>query len=73
MSKVAERLREESRERLRRMTPTQRLDEALALGKRAIDAYAAAHVLDRDEARRHLERSSQAGRSPSRVMLGIIQ
>lgn len=73
MSKVAERLREESRERLRRMTPAERLNEALALGDRAIAAYAAAHGLACKEARRHLERSSQAGRQPSRVMLRIIQ
>ena len=73
MSNVAELLREESRKRLRSMTPAERLREALALGQRAIAAYAAAHGLAREEARRHLERSSQAGRLPSRVMLGIIQ
>ena len=33
MSTVAERLREESRERLRRMTPAARLAEALELGE----------------------------------------
>lgn len=73
MSTVADRLRLESLERLRKMTPAERLAEALALGDRAIDSHAAAHRLDRDEARRRLERSSQAGRRSSRVMLDIIE
>lgn len=73
MTTVAERLREESRERLRRMTPAERLAEALAIGERAIDAYAEAHGIDRVAARRRLESSGQAGRRPSRVMRGIIE
>jgi hypothetical protein len=73
MSSVAKRLREESRERLRRMTPAERLAEALELGERAIDMYAAAHGIDRPAARRHLELSAQAGRRSSRVMLGILE
>jgi len=72
MSTVAETLREDSRERLRRMTPAERLAEALRLGQAAITAYAAAHGLDRDEARRRLERAGQAGRRPSAVMHDII-
>jgi len=72
MSTVAETLREDSRERLRRMTPTERLAEALRLGQAAIAAYAAAHGLDRDEARRRLERAGQAGRRPSGVMHELI-
>jgi hypothetical protein len=55
------------------MTPAERLAEALALGERAIDAYAEAHSLDRVAARRRLENSGQAGRRPSRVMRGIIE
>jgi hypothetical protein len=50
------------------MTPAERLAEALRLGQAAIAAYAAAHGLDRDEARRRLERAGQAGRRPSGVM-----
>jgi hypothetical protein len=65
---IAERLRQEDRERLRRMTPAERVAEALALGEAAIADFAAAHGLDRDEARRRLERAGQAGRRPSRVM-----
>jgi endonuclease V-like protein UPF0215 family len=68
MSSVAETLQELARERLRRMTPAERFAEALRLGRAAIAAYAAAHGLDRDEARRRLERASQAGRRPSAVM-----
>lgn len=68
MSRVASQLREESRERLLRMTPAERLEEALRLGQRAIAAYAAAHGLQPGEARRELERAAQAGRSYSRVM-----
>ena len=73
MSTVGKRMREETRERLRGMTPAERLAEALRLGERAIDLYAEAHGTDRRAARRHLERSAQAGRRPSRVMLGILE
>ena len=73
MTTVADRLREESRERLRGMTPAERLAEALELGERAIDDYAAAHGIERDNARRRLEGSGQAGRRPSRVMREIIE
>jgi hypothetical protein len=72
MSSVADTLREDSRERLRRMTPTERVAEALRLGQAAISAYAAAHGLDRGEARRRLERAAQAGRRPSGVMLELV-
>jgi hypothetical protein len=73
MSTIADRLRLESLDRLRNMSPAERLAEALALGDSAIESHAAAHRLDRNEARRRLERSGQAGRRPSRVMLGIIE
>ena len=72
MSRVADILRAENLERLRRMTPTERLAEALALGDAAIDAYAAAHGLEREEARSRLEQASQAGRLFSRVMSQIV-
>ena len=72
MSTVARKLREEDRQRLSRMTAQERLAEALALGETAIAEYAAAHGLDTEEARRQLERSSQAGRRFSRVMRDII-
>lgn len=68
MSRVAERLDEDSRARLRGMTAAERLAEALLLGERSVSVYAAAHRLHRDEALRELERAAQAGRRPSRVM-----
>jgi hypothetical protein len=73
MSSVAEKLRADSRERLRRMTPAERLAEALSLGQTAIGAYAAANGLDRDEARRRLEAAGQAGRRASRVMHELVE
>jgi hypothetical protein len=72
MSDVAKQLHTEELERLARMTPAERVHEALRLGQAAITAYAAAHGVDRDEARRRLERASQAGRRHSRVMLESI-
>jgi hypothetical protein len=72
MSTVSERLRQDDRERLARMTAAERVAEALALGRAALTAYAAAHGLDLEDARRQLERAGQAGRRPSRVMQEII-
>jgi hypothetical protein len=72
MSRVADEMRREERERLARMTPAERIGEAFRLGREAITTYAAAHGVDRGEARRRLERAAQAGRRPSRVMLEII-
>lgn len=73
MSTIAERMRLESLERLRKMTPAERVAESLALGDSAIESYATAHRLDRDDARRRLERASQAGRRFSRVMLDVLE
>jgi len=55
------------------MTAAERLAEALALGRRAVAVYAAAHGLDHEEARRRLERAGQAGRRRSRVMLELAE
>ncbi len=71
MSGVAEQLRREERARQARMTPAERLAEALALGQAAITMHASAHRLSREEARRRLERAAQIGRRPSRVMREI--
>jgi len=73
MSTVAQRLRRDDIERLRRMTAAERVAEALALGRTAAEAYAHAHGLDLTEARLRLERAGQAGRRPSRVMQGILE
>jgi len=72
MTTVAERMRQEDRERLQRMTPAERVAEALALGRAAVEAYAHAHGVEVAEARRRLERAGQAGRRPSKVMQGIV-
>ena len=50
MSRVADQLRDQQRERLARMTADERVREALALGQRDIATHAAAHGLDRQEA-----------------------
>jgi len=55
------------------MTAGERLAEALALGRRAVSTYAAAHGLDESEARRRLERVAQAGRLPSPVMRRLAE
>lgn len=55
------------------MTGEERLAEALALGRRAVTAYAAAHGIDESEARRRFERVAQAGRSPSPVMRQLAE
>ena len=73
MSSVAESLREQSRARLRAMTPAERVSEAFMLGARGVEVYGAAHELGRDDARRRLERVAQAGRRASRVMREIIE
>ena len=72
MVTVAERLRREDIERMRSMTVAERVAEALALGRAAVEAHAHANGLDLEEARRRLERAGQAGRRPSRVMQGIL-
>jgi hypothetical protein len=72
MSRVAEQMSAEMIARARRMTPEERVAESLALGWAAVDAYAVAHDVSRDEARRTLERAAQKGRRPSAVMDAII-
>jgi hypothetical protein len=72
MSKVATLLRQQEYDRLARLTPDERVQEALALGQRDIAAYAAAHGVDLREARQQLERAAQVGRRYSRVMLDVI-
>jgi hypothetical protein len=61
------------RARQRRMSAQERLAQALALGRKAVAAYAAAHGVDEGEARERLERAAQAGRLPSRVMRQLAE
>ena len=73
MATVTQRLRQETIRRALKMSPAERLSEALALGRAAVQAHACAHELDAEEARRRLERAGQAGRRVSRVMQGILE
>jgi len=72
MNSVTDSLRADARRDSRRTGPAERLELALALGARAIAAYAAAHSVDRSEARRRLEAAIQRGRRPSRVMRDAV-
>lgn len=54
------------------MTPAERVAEALALGRAAIEIYASANGVSLEEARRRLELAGQAGRRRSRVMLELL-
>jgi hypothetical protein len=69
MSSLAEAMRQQELERMRSMTPTERFDESLRLGLAAIDNYAAAHGVTRNEARKRLEKAGEAGRRVLRSML----
>lgn len=60
------------RERIAAMTPDQRVALALSLGRRDLEAYAAAQGMTAAEARRDIERRRQRRRRPSRVMDAII-
>jgi hypothetical protein len=73
MATVAERLRRESVARAGKMSPAERLSEALALGQAAVRTYAHARDVSVDEARRRLERAGQSGRRASRVMLRMLE
>lgn len=59
---VADILRAEQAERLRRMDATARMELAFALGRRDIALYAAAHAVAEDEARRRLRAQRKTGR-----------
>jgi hypothetical protein len=72
MSAIAQMLEEANQDRLRRMSPDQRFEEALTLGRTSLVVCAAAHGMDAAQARRCLELASQAGRRPSKVMMEII-
>lgn len=54
-----------------RLSPCERLELALALGERDLDAYCRSHGVDRGTAMRIFERQRQAGRTPSRCMTEV--
>jgi len=72
MKSVLDRLRDEDREALLALTPTQRVTLALALGERDLEAFRRAHGLSRDEAARILERQRQQGRRASACLAALI-
>jgi len=74
MRSVVDLLRAEDREAVHALAPSERVALALALGRRDLEAFRAAHdpPLSHDEAARFLERQRQSGRQPSRCLREII-
>ena len=66
MTSVADRLRDESRQRVLAMSPAQRMELALRLGDEDARLYAAANAVSDEEARMLLARRRRAGRQPSK-------
>jgi len=67
-SKVAEEVREEQIEEVRRMTPSERIALARELRERGLNVYMTAQKVDRDTALKTIRRERQAGRRYSRCM-----
>lgn len=65
-SKVAAALRADQRRADSALSPLQRLALAQQLGREAVAAFARAHGVTTDEARREFARRRQRGRRPSR-------
>ncbi len=72
MRSVADDLREELRDEVNQLSVQQRMELALRLGKRGLEAFQKANGLDRKTALRELQRRRQAGRTPSKCMSEII-
>ncbi|OLB93828.1 MAG: hypothetical protein AUH30_19255 [Candidatus Rokubacteria bacterium 13_1_40CM_68_15] len=72
MKSVLDRLRDEDREALLALTPTQRVTVALSLGERDLEAFRRASGLSRAEAARVLERQKQHGRRVSGCLAALI-
>lgn len=66
MRSVAEQLREEQREEVRRMTVSERLALALRLGDDDLELFSRARSIDRESGIALLRRGRQNGRRPSR-------
>jgi hypothetical protein len=64
----AEEMEREFREATAAMSPQERLDLALALGRRAVELYMIAYDVDYDTASRALKKFGQEGRRYSRCM-----
>jgi hypothetical protein len=72
MRSVADDLRAELREEMRRLSMDERIALALRLGEEGVERFRLAHGLDRETAIRILERRRQAGRRPSKCMSELI-
>ena len=67
-SRVAEQVRREQLEEIRRLTPSERMELALRLGERDLQVYVDVQKTDRAAALTAIRRSRQAGRRYSRCM-----
>ncbi|HEX2122928.1 MAG TPA: hypothetical protein VHL59_14950 [Thermoanaerobaculia bacterium] len=67
-SKVAEALRRETEEEMLAMSPDERLALAFRLGEEAIETFAAARGISREEAKRLLAAERRRGRRYSRCI-----
>lgn len=72
MRSVADDLRAELRDEMRRLSMDERVALALRLGEEGVERFRLAHGLDRETAIRILERRRQAGRRPSKCMSELI-
>jgi len=67
-SKVAEELRRETMQEMLALSPAERMALALRLGSEAVDTFAQARGVSRDEALRIIQRQKQRGRRSSRCL-----
>ncbi|HTY43300.1 MAG TPA: hypothetical protein VMH79_15630 [Thermoanaerobaculia bacterium] len=65
MTPVGDELRAELRDRFTRLSVRDRLETALALGRRDLETYSRARCVDARTARRVLESTRRSGRRPS--------
>lgn len=72
MKSVADDLRDELREEMRRLSVDERIQLALRLGEEGLERFRQANGLDRETAIRLLQRRRQAGRTPSKCMSELI-
>jgi len=72
MSSVADEARRRHEERIRAMTPSQRVELALTLGLEELETFRHAHDLSRAEALRILRARHQQGRTPCSFLRGIL-
>lgn len=72
MKSVADDLRDELREEVRRLSVEERIQLGLRLGEEGLERFRQANGLDRETAVRLLERQSQVGRIFSKCMSDLI-